>query len=79
MSIMMARESRADEWSPPRTSDKVGGLVPRWLVHTLIVVAMLLLIVVPLALSVPALTAPPDKVVVVPGTLGLDGGAADAR
>ena len=33
MSIMMARESRADEWSPPRTSDKVGGSCPAGCAH----------------------------------------------
>jgi hypothetical protein len=79
MSMIMARKPRANEWTPSSTDDRVGGLVPRWLVHTLIAVALLLLIVVPLALSVPALTTPSDKVVVVTSGLGLDGGTAHAR
>jgi hypothetical protein len=72
MSMIMARESRATEWSAPRPDDHDGGLVPRWLVHTLIVVVLLLLVAVPLVLSFPTLTAPPEKVVVVPSSLGAD-------
>ena len=76
MSMIMARESRASKWSPPQRDDRVRGFVPRWLVHTLLVVALLLLVAIPLALSIPALTTPSERVVVVPGTITLDGGGS---
>jgi hypothetical protein len=76
MSMIMARETRASKWSAPERDDRVGGLVPRWLAHTLLVVALLLLVAIPLALSIPALTTPSERVVVVPGTITLDGGGS---
>jgi len=74
MSMIMARESRASKWSAPESRERDRGLIPRWLAHTLLVVALLLLVAIPLALSIPALTAPTERVVVVPGTISLDGG-----